>query len=247
MKIIFLGTNGWYDTKIGNTLCILIDSKDYYVILDAGNGIHKLNSYFHFDKATFLFLSHFHLDHVVGLHILNKFKFSKGLKIVGPKGTRSIVNILLNKPFSMPMSDLPFPVEVFELPDDREKIPFEVLGLELCHVVLTMGYRIILNGKSIAFCPDTGYCENAVNLAKDADLLIAECAYLPNEEFSHWPHLNPEYAAKIAKEANASQLALVHFDANRYPTIELRLKAESAAKNIFSNSFAAMDDMQIDI
>lgn len=29
MRIIFLGTNGWYDTDTGNTVCILLESKDY--------------------------------------------------------------------------------------------------------------------------------------------------------------------------------------------------------------------------
>ena len=43
MKITFLGTNGWYDSATGNTPSALIDTKDYYIILDAGFGIHKLN------------------------------------------------------------------------------------------------------------------------------------------------------------------------------------------------------------
>ena len=45
MKIAFLGTNGWYDTKTGNTVSALVDTKKYYIVLDAGNGIHKLDKY----------------------------------------------------------------------------------------------------------------------------------------------------------------------------------------------------------
>lgn len=45
MKVIFLGTNGWYDTKTGNTTCILIETDDYFIILDAGNGIYKIDQY----------------------------------------------------------------------------------------------------------------------------------------------------------------------------------------------------------
>ena len=38
MKIIFLGTNGWYDTKTGNTLSVFMKTKKEYIILDAGSG-----------------------------------------------------------------------------------------------------------------------------------------------------------------------------------------------------------------
>ena len=80
-----------------------------------------------------------------------------------------------------------------------------------------------------------------------ADLLITECAYKPGQSSEGWPHLNPELAAGIAKEAGAKKLALVHFDAAIYTTIEDRMMAEKAARTIFENAFAAMDDMQVEV
>ena len=41
MQIIFLGTNGWYDSPTGSTICTLISSEKYHIFLDAGNGIYK--------------------------------------------------------------------------------------------------------------------------------------------------------------------------------------------------------------
>ncbi len=79
MRIVFLGTNGWYDTATGNTVSIFIDSSGYTVILDAGNGLWRPDRYADFNKPAYLFLSHFHLDHVAGLHVINKFVFRKGL------------------------------------------------------------------------------------------------------------------------------------------------------------------------
>ncbi|HOW90640.1 MAG TPA: MBL fold metallo-hydrolase, partial [Elusimicrobiales bacterium] len=73
MEIIFLGTNGWYDTGAGNTLCVLIRTRRFDIVLDAGNGLGKLDRYVDGKKPVYLFLSHFHLDHVSGLHILLKF------------------------------------------------------------------------------------------------------------------------------------------------------------------------------
>jgi len=36
MKITFLGTNGWYDTDCGNTICTLLETTKAYILLDAG-------------------------------------------------------------------------------------------------------------------------------------------------------------------------------------------------------------------
>ena len=77
MKVTFLGTNGWYDTDTGNTLCILIESERAFIVLDAGNGIWKLDRSINDRKPIYLFLSHFHLDHVIVLHVLNIFNFAQ--------------------------------------------------------------------------------------------------------------------------------------------------------------------------
>jgi ribonuclease BN (tRNA processing enzyme) len=249
MKAIFLGTNGWYDTETGNTICTLVSSRDYDIILDAGNGFHKVDRHISGNsrKPVYLFISHFHLDHIIGLHILNKFKFPQGLTICGPAGTREILGTFVNSPFTVSFSQLPFAVNICELPEEHGKVPFSVEARELLHSTLTLGYRIETEGKIITYCPDTGYCENAVTLSKRADLLIAECAYKNGQFSESWPHLNPETAAAIAGEAEAKRLALVHFDAETYKTIADRKEAERAAQKIFKNTFVATDDMAIEV
>ncbi len=97
----------------------------------------------------------------------------------------------------------------------------------------------------IAYCADTGYCANAVALARNADLLIAECAYAPGRSNEAWPHLNPEQAARIACEARAKRLALVHFDARQYPSLSHRDRAGKAAKTLFPCTDVALDGMTI--
>ena len=84
-------------------------------------------------------------------------------------------------------------------------------------------------------------------MAKDAALLIAECSFRPGESHPEWPHLNPQEASKIAKEAGVRKLVLTHFDASRYPTMASRKAAEKIAKETFSNTKASVDDMEIEI
>ena len=245
MEIIFLGTNGWYDTKIGNTTCILVQLPNYDIILDAGNGFVKIGKYLSFSKPVYLFLSHFHLDHIIGLHTLVKFNFKKGLHIVGPKGLKKMLNIFVQKPFTFPFSKLSYPTKVSEVAEGDYKLPIPFECRKLTHPVTTFGFRFNLDNKIIAYCTDTGYCKNAVKLALNSDLLIAECAYKRGQTVSQWPHLNPDAAARLAREANTQKLVLIHFDADNYPTTESRKQAEKQAKETFANTVTAVDDMKI--
>jgi ribonuclease BN (tRNA processing enzyme) len=247
MEVVFLGTNGWYDTKTGNTTCVLVESRDHLIILDAGNGIHKVDQYDKGQKPVSLFLSHFHLDHIAGLHILNKFNFKCGLQIFGPVGTTTILNDIVNEPFTVPLSRLPFKVEIKELPEGTHNIPFLVECKYLLHSSKCLGYRFQLDGKIITYCPDTGICENAITLARNADLLIAECSFKKGQRDREWPHLNPEDAVAIAKGARAKKLALVHFDADVYRSLEERIQMQKEARMIFKNLLVSFDDMQLKV
>jgi len=231
MQIIFLGTNGWYDSPTGNTICTLINTELYHIILDAGNGIAKADCYIKDDLPVYIFLSHFHLDHIEGLHVLNKFRFSQGLSIFGQKGTKDALNAVINRPFTVPLDRLPYPVTVHELSPGPYKLPFPLDCRFLLHADPCMGYRFDLDGKVIAYCPDTGFCENAVLLAEDADLLIAECAFLPGEKSTQWPHLSPQDGADIARQARVAGLALTHFDAGRYTSLAMRHEAVASVKD----------------
>ena len=249
LKTIFLGTNGWYDTATGNTISIYSRTPDYHLIFDAGYGLAKLDRYLNEKDGlpAFLFLSHFHLDHVAGLHTLAKLPLPGGLTICGPTGSRDILHVLVNQPFTLPLAGLPYPVQILELPEEASLLPFHVQARPLRHASLTLGYRIEMAGKVMTYCADTGYCENAVVLSQGADLLIAECAYASGQDSEEWPHLNPETAARIAREAKARRLVLIHFDAQQYPTLAERELAVTAARRIFPDTIAARDDMEIHI
>jgi ribonuclease BN (tRNA processing enzyme) len=209
MKVTFLGTNGWYDTLTGNTCSILIQSKEYDIILDAGNGLAKADQYITQEKPAYLFISHFHIDHIVGLHTLVKFKFSRGLVICGQVGTTGVLNTFVAEPFTVPFAQLPFPVRTY--------------------------------------CTDTGYCGNAVLLGRNSDLLITECGLKSGQESPGWPHLNPESAIQIAKEANSKRLALTHFGAEVYRSSDDRAEVQRQFEKEYPGLIVATDDLTIKI
>lgn len=247
VKITFLGTNGWFDSSTGSTVSTLIETDKYYIILDAGNGISKLNQYIKKDKRVYLFLSHFHLDHISGLHTLSMDKFSKGLYIIVQKGGKEILNQFIREPFTVPMEKLPFCADIMEVSYDVNQFPFKTTFLPLKHSTFVLGVRMELDGKIITYCTDTSYCENAVTLGKNADLLITECSMRSKETTDSAIHLNPELAAQIAVKAGAKKLILTHFDASRYESIEDRKESEMRAKEIFYNTYAGLDGLEIEI
>jgi ribonuclease BN (tRNA processing enzyme) len=247
MKVTFLGTNGWYDTRTGNTCSILIQSKEYDIILDAGNGLAKADHYLAGDKPAYLFISHFHLDHIIGLHTLVKFRFSQDLVICGQVGITGVLNSFVAEPFTVPFAQIPYKVRFEELGAGQHAIPFLVESLPLVHPVPCFGYRLTLDGKVITYCTDTGYCDNAVKLGRNADLLITECGLKSGQESPEWPHLNPESAIRIAQEAHAKCLALTHFGAEVYTSLDERAGLPTQFRKEWPGLIAATDDMSIEI
>ncbi|MFZ2456920.1 MAG: ribonuclease Z [Candidatus Altiarchaeia archaeon] len=222
MDVTFLGTNGWYDSVTGNTISTLVETNGYYILLDAGNGIHKADQFMKGDKPVHMFLSHFHLDHLAGLHILAKFTHAMGLDIYGQPGTKQYLGGIMKHPYTIPFKELHYRAHVHELSEGVHEIPYRVECLPLIHADPCYGYRFEVDGKVLAYCTDTGYCENAVKLARGADLLITECSFKKGQSNPGWPHLNPEDAVRIAHESGAKKLALTHFDANNYRSLKER-------------------------
>lgn len=66
--------------------------------------------------------------------------------------------------------------------------------------------------KKISYCSDTMFSENAVELSKDADLLIHEATFSGDNktEAKESFHSTIEDAVRVAKSANAKRLVLTH-------------------------------------
>ena len=244
MTITFLGTNGWFDTDTGKTPCILIETKTAYIILDAGDAIYKVEQYItDEEKPIYLFISHLHLDHIFGLHILNKFHFPQGMHIIVPEGTLQPLKMFFNQPFTNTPEEMATHVDFMEVAEGEYTEPFHFSCFKMFHSSLNFGYRFMIEDKIISYSGDTGICDNSVPLALDADVLIHECSYESGHAKSAWGHVNPEEVATLAIQAHVKRLLLTHFTAFR----DTRQDNETAAKKIFPNVISMKDDQQIEI
>ncbi|MBN2453103.1 MAG: ribonuclease Z [Candidatus Omnitrophica bacterium] len=246
MRITFLGTNGWYDTETGNTPCVFVETDKHYIIFDAGFGFQKARNMIKTDKPVLLFISHLHLDHIIGLHTLPLFDFSRGIDIYLPKGCDKLLKEFLRRPFTSPAFMLKTKLR-FHVLDGKARLPFGFEMRKLRHSVPCYGYRISEEGRSIAYCTDTGDCVNLKRLAAGAGLFITECAMPPGDKSPKLFHLTPEAAARAALKAGAEKMALFHFDPGRYPTFGHRKAAEQSAGKIFPGAIAANDGTEISI
>jgi ribonuclease Z len=120
------------------------------------------------------------------------------------------------------------------LPNGTEIHPSQVLGPKR-------------PGKIIAYCLDTGPCENAIELARGADLLIHEGTF--DESQTEWAettgHSTVVQAATIAREAGVKKLILTHISA-RYKEADEQLLLTQAQK-IFPNTMIGRDLMRIEV
>ncbi len=103
----------------------------------------------------------------------------------------------------------------------------------------------LVKGKKITFVSDTVYCNNALELAIDSDILVCEATYADNlkEKAEEYRHMTSRQAALIANKSNSKKLILTHFS-QRYKTMQ---DVEDDAKDIFSNTICAYDFMKLKI
>ncbi|VVB98754.1 Ribonuclease BN [uncultured archaeon] len=254
MKLHFMGTNGWFATETGNTTSALLETPDRYIVLDAGDGIQHLDELAtDRKKPVDIFLSHFHIDHISGLHLLPKFRKIPKISIFGQTGTARVLSFFVAHPFTAPFSELKglgINVSAHDLELGMNDMgSYNVECAPLLHADLAWGFRFSFpDGKIISYCTDTGPCENLVKLSSGADAMITECSMPPGTKTDNkWPHLTPEGAAKAAKEAVCKKLYLTHFAADFYNTLADRKKAEAAARKIFPNTVAAKDGLTFEI
>ncbi|HWS70916.1 MAG TPA: ribonuclease Z [Thermoanaerobaculia bacterium] len=115
---------------------------------------------------------------------------------------------------------------------DRVVEPHEVLGARRA-------------GRRIVYCTDTIRCAAAMELARDADLLIHEATYDDSMamEARERGHSTAVEAAEVARDAGAKRLVLTHLS-SRY-TDAAPLLAE--ARGVFANAELAEDFATFDV
>jgi phosphoribosyl 1,2-cyclic phosphodiesterase len=238
----------------GNTSAIEVVLRragdDQRILLDAGTGLRALGAALvsrgEAVDATVL-LSHLHWDHVQGIPFFAPIyaKQTKLRFVAGACGMplREALHAQMRRPhFPVDLADLPADLDYEEV---RDRARFGIGGATITvakanHPDGVYAYRIEHGGHAIVYATDTEHyaCVDPrlVALAKDADLLIYDAQYLPEEYdgttgFSRvgWGHSTWSAAVTLARAAGVGRLALFHHDPTRddagVAAIEARARA----------------------
>jgi len=215
MKLHLLGTSGYHPTRKRDTACLMLP--ELGILLDAGTGIFRARELIQTPELH-IFLSHVHLDHVVGLTYLLDVLYQKAVEKVTvycePEKQPAIAENLFHRQL--------FPVPPpFEFADLRPgKFPAPGAGrltvFPLRHPGGSLGFRFNWGNQSLAYVTDTTAARDSDYIAhlKGVDLLVHEC-YFPDghesrAELTGHSCLTP--VAEVARLADVGQLVLVHLN-----------------------------------
>jgi ribonuclease BN (tRNA processing enzyme) len=185
------------------------------LVLDAGSGMCRLGEYLQTERLD-IFLTHAHLDHVLGLtYLVNVVPadVAANTTVYGAADKLAAVREHLFDPAIFPVE----PPFHFEPLDDWESVAAgggRVSHFPLEHPGGSLGIRVDWPGRSLAYVTDTTATSGAnyVERIRGVDLLLHECNFadddrdLPKTTGHSW--LVP--VAEVAAAANVGRLVLVH-------------------------------------
>src|SRR5262249_20303617 len=211
------------------------------------------------EETIFIAFSHFHWDHIQGFPFFAPAydprrhftisAFGRGSEV---KDLRSIfVGQMQQEYFPLSLDQMGATFALLE-PGEKTWVhgPTQVISYKHNHPGGAYTYRIESRGKVLVFCTDIEHGDsldpNIVKLSTDADVLIHEAQYTP-EELRHkkgWGHSSWAQAIEAAKRAGGKQLALTHHDPDHNDEVLLRVE-EECQKHV-ANVVLAREKMEIE-
>ena len=250
----------------GHTSCVEVRTADNeLIIFDMGTGFIPLGkSLLKEDnppKEAHIFISHFHWDHIIGyLGFAPFFHEWFTCNIYGKKDKLSIDEIFEHLhnytfwPVEMPMYKAKFNLHTFPVDTDGLQISdsIKLSAILHGHPNGANSYRLEIGNTVIVYCTDIEHPEknlnqNALDIAKDADILINDAQFTDEELPKHkgWGHSSWQQSTAMAREANVKKLVLFHHSPTHDD--ETISKIEKDAQGLFENTIAAREGMEINI
>jgi ribonuclease BN (tRNA processing enzyme) len=214
MKLVLLGSGGYFPTSQRHTACLLLPEQG--IVLDAGSGMCRLGDHLQTPQLD-VFLSHAHLDHVLGLTYLINVLPDSVLQQTTVHGEQAKLDAVREHLFA----ELIFPVEpTFRFEPLAGTCPLPQGGLltsfPLRHPGGSIGFRLDWPGHSMAYVTDTTASADADYVAniRGVDLLVHESYFA--EANGEMPALTGHSwllpVAEVAAAASVGRLVLVHID-----------------------------------
>jgi ribonuclease Z len=212
VKLVLLGTTGYHPSERQHTACFMLP--EIGVVLDAGSAMFRVRDWL-CTPTLDIFLTHAHLDHVLGLTFLFDVLFQKTMQRVTVHGEAQKLAALQTHLFAEELfpASPPFQWQLL-----ANEVPLADGG-RLTHFPVehpggAVGFRLDWPDRSLAYVTDTTARPDAAYVEKirGVDLLLHECNF--PDEAAEWAiktgHSWTTNVALMAREANVGHLIAVH-------------------------------------
>jgi ribonuclease Z len=241
MKAVILGSGSAVpDPERGNpSQAIVVD--DETVLIDCGErtsvnlvkaGINPLD-------VNYLFFTHLHWDHIAdyGYFVMTTWNCGrkKALRVFGPAGTKAMSDATI---YGAHKTDVEYvkqyvkalPPHIIDRPAETPSVIVEEIDVGFRYATDTfsivagevehhqrvgtpsVAFRVESRYGVVAISGDTRPCQGMIDLARGADLLIHDAAFLDEiiEARQMWSHSGPSGAGRVAQAAGVKKLVLTH-------------------------------------
>jgi ribonuclease BN (tRNA processing enzyme) len=218
MRVTVVGCSGSYPGPDSPASCYLLEADDgsrtWRVLLDFGSGaLGALHKYVDPLAIDAVLVSHLHADHCLdlcGYYVLRKYHpdgAQPPIPVWGPRGTAE----RMARAYDLPVD--PGMTAEFDFQEWAGPItvgPFSVTPVPVAHPVPAFGLRVRVDGVTLGYTGDTGPCAEVDEIAREADLFLAEASFLASVENPPDLHLTGVDAGAAASRGGAKQLVLTH-------------------------------------
>jgi ribonuclease BN (tRNA processing enzyme) len=252
MRITVVGTGTVVPSLQRRQSCVVVRAGGETLVFDLGSGAVRGMLQADLDPLAVdrIFFTHFHPDHTVDavplLFAINhgaQEERTRPLYVAGPEPFAEFWASLMKVWGKWMAGD--YATLLSELPRECPS-PIELAGCHLSwapaeHRRESIAYRLDAGDGSFVYTGDTEYSEAVVELARDANTLLVECA-VPND--APMPgHLTPSGAANIAREAGVRRVVLTHI----YPVTDLLDLVEEVGNGFDGEVIVAEDGLTLDV
>lgn len=225
MEVIVLGSGTGVPSirRAGPANCLRVEGQTILIDSAAGTLRQLVKAGIPYDNIDVILYTHFHPDHIGELvpfifatRYAPGYKKSSPVMILAAEGLKEFHQSLI-KAFGHWAEPESGKVIFEEIPSQMKAamqlFPITIRSAPTNHTSKSLAYRIeTADGKSVVFSGDTDFCEELIELAQGADLLVLECA--APEGYKIQGHLIPSEAGRIARDAGVKRLLLNHFYPN---------------------------------
>lgn len=245
MILNLLGTGGYHPSELRHTACMMLP--EVGVVLDAGTALFRVRDHL-ITKHLDIFLTHGHLDHVIGLTFLYDVLWEKPCDRVTIHASAETIEAITEHLYSPKLFPVKPPWEFKEL---EANVPLPGGGtlthFPLKHPGGSLGFRLDWPQHSMAYVTDTTAKEGAAyeEHLKELQLLVHECYFDDSlqEHAELTGHSCTTAVAELAQRVKPEKLILVHVNPLDSMADPIGLPL---AKSLYPATEMASDGMEVE-